>query len=476
MPRFNAVKTPPKPDTTNVAGGAAFQASSKLDLAQRLMTTLMQDAYYKTAEQTQGDIATMIATCEDPLFAAKAAVYTRHKGFLRSVTHLVAAEIAHRVKGEKWTRPFLQAVVKRPDDVTEILAYTLAKWPNTPLPNCLKDGLGAALSSFDGYQLAKYRGEGRAVSLIDAVNLCHPKHTPALSALMKGTLKPADTWETKLTAAGKAENKAEAKQEAWGDLISNGKLGIFAALRNLRNIAKQAPQHLNAALDILSDTEAIKKSGILPFQFDTAVRVLAGTAKLSNQQAKRLGAALEASLQSVPKFEGRTLVVVDTSGSMRNGVTPPIRHAALLGCVLWKTQDDADLMTFDSNARYVSGMSPADSLATQVRLLIDRSNGGATYAWKVFEAANKRYDRIILLSDMQCYGGDMMQAWKSYKQRHNCAPYLYSFNVAAQDGTLQFPEKKVFCLAGWSDSVLSTMTNLEADPQAFIKEIENVSF
>jgi hypothetical protein len=50
-------------------------------------------------------------------------------------------------------------------------------------------------------------------------NLVHPPHTEALGKLVKGTLAPAETWETKMTQAGAAaENEdelAELKKEAW---------------------------------------------------------------------------------------------------------------------------------------------------------------------------------------------------------------------------------------------------------------------
>ena len=68
------------------------------------------------------------------------------------------------------------------------------------------------------------------------------------------------------------------------------------------------------------------------------------------------------------------------------------------------------------------------------------------------------------------------QSFNDYKRRTGANPYLYSFNVAAQDGALQFPESKVFCLAGWSDAVFTTMANLERDPMSLIAEIEATNF
>ena len=41
-------------------------------------------------------------------------------------------------------------------------------------------------------------------------------------------------------------------------------------------------------------------------------------------------------------------------------------------------------------------------------------------------------------------------------------------------GTLQFPERQVYCLAGFSDKTLDTLKQLDADPGALIRQIEAV--
>jgi hypothetical protein len=50
---------------------------------------------------------------------------------------------------------------------------------------------------------------------------------------------------------------------------------------------------------------------------------------------------------------------------------------------------------------------------------------------------------------------------------------VYSWDLTGH-GTSQFPEKKIFCLAGFSDKVFNTMALLEQDRGALIKEIEAV--
>src|SRR5262249_46756259 len=137
------------------------------------------------------------------------------------------------------------------------------------------------LSCFDEYQLAKYRKTGAEISLVDAVNLVHPRHTPALKKLVDGTLAPAETWETKLTQAGAAaeseDELAELKKETWERLIKNRKLGYFALLRNLRNILTVSPEATEEAIALLIDEKLISKSLVLPFRFLAAVEALQNT-------------------------------------------------------------------------------------------------------------------------------------------------------------------------------------------------------
>ena len=180
------------PNTVNFEGGRAFTQSAKLELVSVLLTTFLEDAFYRTEKQTTEKLRELITKVGDPRFVAKAALYARHTHGMRSVSHLVAGELAKSVKGERWTKRFYAQIVRRPDDVMETLSYYLAVY-GRPVPNSLKKGLRAALARFDAHQVAKYRREHGAFKMVDAVNLVHPKATPALSQLMRGELAPAQT-------------------------------------------------------------------------------------------------------------------------------------------------------------------------------------------------------------------------------------------------------------------------------------------
>jgi len=485
MSRFNNKVRPATPDTQNLAGGDAYAQDPKLQLVSILLTSFVQDKFYRTAQDEMAIVADLVRLHKvDPLFAAKAAVFARNEFGMRSITHVLAGDLAANVKGEQWTKRFYEHVVRRPDDVTEILSY-YKKVYGKPLPNSLKKGLALALAGFSEYQLAKYQGKNKGLALVDVVNLTHPKANAALTALMTGTLKPADTWEVALTQAGqKAEtdaDKAELKMEAWGRLLRENKLGYMAILRNLRNISQQADLETMAlAAKRLTNVDAIKKSLVLPFRFVTAMDTVGADLPRTLQVA--LAEALEISLNNVPELPGKSLVAIDVSGSMMGGwhwgeksTQSPISIAATLGAALYKKQD-ADIILFDGKATYIKDVNPMDSMATISKYIKEKARGGSTNFHSIFQMANKAYDRIFILSDMQGWDGGYKTPERDYKEycrRFSATPYLYSFDLTGYS-TTQFPQNKVFALAGFSDKIFDIMDTLEQDREALVHAIEKI--
>lgn len=497
--------------TTNLAGGKAYTQNPKLELVSHLLTSFVEDKFYQSAEDQLARLRELLELTPKE-FAAKAAIYARNEFGMRSISHVVAGELCQKVARESWMKDFLSSVIRRPDDICEITAYYKSIQTDKTqfkVTNAMKKGLGAALSKFDKYQLAKYQGKTRNIKLVDCVRLYHPKSTPAIKALVYDRLKNKDTWEAKVSAAG--SNKAK-KAEAWSDMVTSGKIGYFALLRNLRNIAESNPELLPKCREILTDDRKIKKSLVMPFRYLSA---LEATEPLSNRSLMvMLAEAMEKSLSNVPKFDGKTLVVLDSSSSMLSApgtwgqrrsefnAKVPANIGTVFASALYKA-NDADFMLFDSDARYHT-MMPTDSMISLSRQIRQQINGGSTNFLSVFNRANKAYDRIIILSDMQGWkhinmqrnfnvrtccaaheqedmrkastiGGDTDSMFNRYKKKFKCNPFLYSFDLAGH-GSLQVPEKKTFCVAGFSEKVFDVMKLLEQDRNALVNEIEKVSF
>ena len=407
MSKFNTTLPKQKTLTENLAGGQAYAQSNELALVSLLLTSFVNDQFYKNAQTTLADLKKLSEKIKDKEFVAKSAIYARDKFGMRSVTHALAAELTSQLNGAEWGKDFYNKVVVRVDDMTEILSYYLAyktEKNNPKFPNALKKGFAKAFDKFDGYQLAKYKGENKEVKLVDIVNLVHPvptqRNLEALQLLVKGELKNTQTWESKLSAVGQQaeseEDLAELKSNAWSELIETKKIGYFALLRNLRNIITQSPQSVKVACEMLVDERLIKNSRVLPFRFATAYDEInkIGSSKEVRDVLMAINQALEVSVQNVPKFDGETLVVMDVSGSMMGRAS---EIASLFGAVLAKA-NNCDVMTFATNADYKS-YNPMDSVMS-IRSSFRYSGGGTNFK-SIFQKANKKYDRIIILSDMQ---------------------------------------------------------------------------
>lgn len=483
------------PNTTNLAGGKAFTMSARMEIVTILLTTFLKDKFYEKSDATVQRLTALIQGLqehEDIIFIAKAIVYARTIFGMRSITHVATVAITPKIttmakRGPRCSRGFFKSVIHRPDDITEILSYLKHVSPKkhgkkgkigVPNIGSMRKGFADALRSFSPYALAKYRGHDKEIKLADAINWCHPKKienaqavTAAIAALVKGELRNEETWEAMLSAAGKDTMK---KAEVWKTLLESRKLGYLALLRNLRNIMEQAPDMLPKALESLTSEAFITKSLILPFQYMTAYKEFKdlGTAQ-SRILITGLSKAIDISLANVPKFEGDTVVVLDVSGSMasrHSGNQTCAEVAALFGAVIAKA-NNADLMLFTGDAKYVN-YNPTDSTLTLAQSIAFSS--GSTNFPAIFTTLKRKYDRIVILSDMQGWvDRELPNHVAAYRHRTKSNPRIYSFDLSGY-GSLQLHEDRTFLLAGFSNETMKLMNYLEKDKDAIQTEISKI--
>lgn len=487
MSKFNSTVATPKTLTKNLAGGQAYQQSAELELVSLLLTSMVTDQAYRKEDDVTKRLIELLAKC-DPKFAAQAAIYARNEFGMRSISHIAASELGKHIGGQEWATSFYNKIVFRVDDMTEIASYHKSK--NGKYPNAMKRGFAKAFDRFDEYQLAKYKGDDKTVKLVDLVNVCHPvpveKNAEALKKLVEGTLKNTGTWEAKLSQAGQADTTEEVaaqKTQSWVDLIRGKKLGYLALLRNLENIMNQAPEVLEEALLALTNINFIKSSKVFPFQFLVAYKqFLNVNTKVGRLIADSLNKAVELSCINVKElgFTGETLVVVDNSGSMTNPVATS-KHmrcselGAVFGMILAKAVN-ADIMEFGSTARYIPYNLRDNVLDFGANFHHLNKVGHGTDFHSIFRTANKAYDRIVIFSDMQGWAGGYSPAntsLKEYNKRLKADPRVYSFDLAG-NGTMQFPERNVYSIAGFSDKTFNVMKTLEQDRNALINTIKKV--
>ena len=162
MTRFRTRTATVKPETENLAGGAAFAESPELELISMLLTSFTQDQYHRSADEGLKRLGQLVAAVPDKRFVAQAAAYARNEFGMRSITHALIGELVKTVRGEDWVKYAVANTVRRPDDALEMLAYV-----GKPVPNSLKKGLALAIQKFDEYSLAKYRGENTDCKMVD---------------------------------------------------------------------------------------------------------------------------------------------------------------------------------------------------------------------------------------------------------------------------------------------------------------------
>jgi hypothetical protein len=520
MSRFNTTSKGKSRTTNHVGATTAFKQTAEMELISILLTSFVQDSYYEKAN-TQINRLSEVLGKVNPKFAAKAAVYARNEFGMRSISHVLSVELVKYASGQPWAKNFFNEVVRRPDDMTEIVSYYFSKG-NKKLPNSLKKGLAKAFDKFDRYQLAKYRGENKDVSLIDVVNLVHPvptqKNADALTALVKDELKSVDTWEAKLSEAGKGKKndseKNEAKAEAWKEMLESGKMPYFALLRNLRNIIEQAPELVDKACAILVNEKLIKGSLVLPFRFLSAyneIEALKGTSssktikfeKEGDNVTKVLSAlekAVRVSVVNLPELAGNTVILSDNSGSMtgdRGGSSLISRLsnvktsdiANLFAMLYWLRSENTYVGLFgdrliEPNLNRELGVFENFKIVDQ-----EKNKCGGSTEQGIFEFFRKaikektHIDTLVVFSDCQIgdgckwYGNgastrssDFNKLYEEYR-RINPNFRVYSVDLKGY-GTTVFNDS-VFKLAGWSEKIFDIMKIMEQDRKALIRTIEN---
>lgn len=384
MGKFNKTVEKTVRQSTTHQGGVGYTQKPEHELI-GILSTGLDNTFYENENDRDKRFAEVFkkVASNDKLFAAKSLVYARTKFGQRTVTHRGAVELIPFLQGDSLGKRFFSkrdrnsnngGIVYRLDDMTEILACYLAKnGQNASLPNSIKKGFKDAIEHADAYQLAKYQMKNKAVSLVDIVNLVHPRETeiqgtievdemtylkatagtkfvgksyekvdgmvkvPALRALVLGILKQFNTVEDKNTESGKKVAEAikdghltkdeaekvlnEEKIDNYKELIKSKKIGYLALLRNVRNILKTDDMELlDQACKLLVQQDFIRKSLVWPHQIDLALEIM--LMEFSGQKlqkvAQALGTAYELSIPNLEKLlpPGRTAVVFDTSSSM----------------------------------------------------------------------------------------------------------------------------------------------------------------
>jgi Mg-chelatase subunit ChlD len=394
-----------------------------------LACMLWEDQFYEDGVAIAGRIRELVAKVA-PEKVAALAVEARAQMKLRHAPLLLVREMARLATHRHLVAETLMQVIQRADELSEFVALYWSEGKQ-PLSAQVKKGLAAAFTRFDEYALAKYN-RAAPVKLRDVLFLCHAKPVDAAQAelwkrLVEGELATPDTWEVALSSGAD-------KREAWERLLSENKLGALALLRNLRNMA-EAKVSEQAIRDGLA---RMKTERVLPFRFIAAARY-------APQWEAELEQAMFRSLEAQTKLPGKTVLLVDVSGSMD---APLSRRSDMrrndaaygLAILLREIAEQVSVYTFsDQLARVPSrqGFALRDALnASQPH--------NATYLGKALAAIHEndaKYDRLIVITDEQSH--DAVPNPKARGWMLNVASYQNGVGYGAW-----------MHVDGWSDSVI----------------------
>ena len=370
-------------------GAKAKRINPEQQLRRSVLSCLLfEKEFYEDGERIASRILSACDKCSFDV-VSRLAVEARKSHGLRHVPLLLLLALIK--KGGK-VASVINEVISRPDELAELLAIYW-KDGKKPIPKQMKIGLSKAFNKFNEYQFAKWNRDN-AIKLRDVMFLVHPKpkddqQAEIFKKLADKTLEAPDTWEVRLSGG-------EDKREVFEDLLKRNKLGYIALLKNLRNM-------LGSGVDVALIQEALlnnKSQGVLPYQFIAAAEY--GGARLEPVIEK----AMLKNIENRSKIKGKTVLLVDVSGSMGWGMAGLSKMRRLdaacgLAILLSSQCENLRVITFSNQAVEVP---PRQGFALRDAVLNSQPHMG-TYLGATVKVVDRdfEYDRMIVITDEQSH-------------------------------------------------------------------------
>ena len=542
MGKFNKKDEGVKPTIVNHMGEKAYKPNAEEELVSTVMTTMLSDSYYEKEKDKVGRIKNLMDQV-DPYFAAQTALYVRKEGKLRSVTHLMASVLASKASGKEWASRFYNKIVMRPDDMSEILGCYAALNDKNPkklrgICSAIKKGFKTALEGLDPYRIDKYKMDSRVITMVDLVNLFHPKgnqaNKTAFQYLIEGRslsgLYESKILEKEMSKAGQDKKDNKEKKEALGDairdVVSNVKgMPIFNMVRNLVNIIKYAPDQIDEVCRQLTIEEKVLNSKMLPFRFASAFKEVENigatgsendivfesdkkrtklTARNKYKILDALEKAITISCKNLPVLEGRSAILIDHSGSVRGDMGGSSEVSAfsktntavignLFGCMIASVLPDVFIGMFgDKLINYEYDRSKGVLWNNKKSFTAGGECGGATenglFAFLDKCVKDKiKVDNLYVISDMQIGDGESVVWEKSSSygygkfaellkgfKKVNPNCKIVSISIQGYGSEMFYRGSNILNIAGWSESIFDVINSKFCGYKNMIDEIKKI--
>jgi hypothetical protein len=473
-------------------GGVGWARDAKSDLFLLAVTNMVgEDTFYEARQDRDERFRSLVAAvvAEDPAWVARFVPYLRDTMQMRSAAVVLACEYVRA--GGPHGRAVVDSACSRPDEPAEVLGYWASRYGRR-FPQPVKRGVAdAAVRLYDEKAVLRYDGQSRSWRMGDVIELVHPKPKAEWQQLLfrflldnrhhNDGMSKVDGSLPLLAAARRLEETPDAGRralirepgvlaeagfswerlsgwlpggmdaEAWEAVVPS--MGYMALLRNLRNFdeAGVSDEVAEAVGKRLADPDEVARSRQFPMRFLSAWK-----ATRSLRWGSYVEKALQLSLANVPVLAGRTLVMVDVSGSMRDHLSGRSElqrweAAAVFGAALAVRNRGATLAAYDTRPRVV----PATTSASVLRIVGDIGEmvGGGTNTMACLHSLWDGHDRVVILTDEQAHDSGYDDS---------SIPLVYTFNLAGcAPAHLPSGRRGRYTFGGLTDAAFAMLPQLE---------------
>lgn len=514
-------------NTTNNAGGKAYQMTDKAALAQFAATGCFNQTYYVSDDKQLETVLNLVKKV-DPEFVGKVAVFARERSFMKDMPAFLAAYLT--VAGPNVLERIFSRVIDNGkmlrNFVQIVRSGVVGRKSFGSLPKRLIQNW---ICNRDEGQYA-WDMIGNDPSLADVIRMVHPHpRNPSQEAVfgyilgkravenvtnpkeeVSLALLPKNLAVYEMFKAGKSKEiphvdfrlldgygadvwRHIAMRANWTmtrmNLNTFERKGLFSDNEVVQTIAAR-----------LRNPEEVRRARCFPYQLLTAF--LNVSPNIPRVITDALQDAMEIATENVPAFDGIVYLCPDVSGSMgspvtgyRTGATTKTRCVDVAGlitaCVL-RQNPNSEVLPFAGelkNERFNS----RDSVMTNAEK-IRRLNGGATNCAAPLRHLNERAakgDLVIFVSDNESwmngyaatygrnYGGNkgtnMALEWKRFKDRNPNAR-LVCIDITPNATTQVMDDRSVLNVGGFSDNVFLSIKNFVDGGGHWVDEIERINF
>lgn len=467
MSKINpSLKKTSKFEEERLAGGsgalAAKQSNTALLRRAVLANLLWEDIAYMDGKKVAEEIQRLIPLCpaED---VYNIALEARTMQKLRHIPLFLAVEMCKYPEHKMFVQDLLPRIITRADMLTDFLAIYW-KDGKKPIANQAKKGLAKAFHNFNEYKFAKYDRDA-TIKLRDVMFLVHAKprnqyEQELFNKVAERTLTPPETWEVMLS-------RGDNKKATWTKLITEGKIGGLAMLRNIANMQRAGVDRKT----IQEGLATLKSSMLLPLDFWKAAR-------MNPEFDRDIEDAMIEAYKNLPKLPGKTLFIVDVSGSMGsltsgNSQFNRMDQACAMAILAANQCEDYELVATAGNditrvqaSKWIQYPKRGFALAPQIVNIRPSIGIGGIFTrqcleWCKDKFKDKKFDRIIIFSDSQDCDYPKKRIPKPF------GTYNYICDVSAHTKGVNYKGAWTAEISGFSEHFITFIAAMEGIQNTF---------